>query len=163
MDKVKQKNKIITNISAVAVFVVSYVLCAVFGWIDVVKTLFDPSGDNVGEVFKMPPTYTIVCFLFVAVLCAFVIFGIKLKSRLMVIFAATYELLFVISFILLGAFVSGNITNETLFDVIMYFLTAVLLPVYGVIWSINLLFFLIFIPLFILTIVALVKLFKKKK
>ncbi len=163
MDKVKQKNKIITNISAVAVFVVSYVLCAVFGWLDVVKTLFDPSGDNVGEVFKMPPTYTIVCFLFVAALCAFVIFGIKLKSRLMVLFAATYELLFVISFILLGAFVSGNITNETLFDVIMYFMTAVLLPVYGVIWSINLLFFLIFIPLLILTIVALVKVFKKKK
>ena len=163
MDKVKQKNKIITNFSAVAVFVVSYVLCAVFGWIDVVKTLFDPSGDNVGEVFKMPPTYTIVCFLFVAVLCAFVIFGIKLKSRLMVLFAATYELLFVISFILLVAFVSGNITNETLFNVIMYFLTAVLLPVYGVIWNINRLFFLIFIPLVILTIVALVKVFKKNK
>lgn len=163
MEKVKQKNKLLTNIAAVAVFLISYAICAVFGWIDVVKTLFDPSRDNVGEVFKMPPTYTIVCFLFVAILCAFVIFGITLKSKLMVLLAASYELIFIISFLLLVVFATGNITNESLFDIVMYFLTATLLPVYGVIWNINRLFFLIFIPLFILTIVALVKVFKKKK
>ena len=145
MEKVKQKNKLLTNIAAVAVFLISYAICAVFGWIDVVKTLFTPSGDNVGEVFKMPPTYTIVCFLFVAVLCAFVIFGITLKSKLMVLLAASYEFLFIISFSLLALFATGNVTNSTLYDVVMYFLTATLLPVYGVIWNINRLFFLIFI------------------
>ncbi len=163
MEKVKQKNMVLTTVATVAVFVISYTLCAVFGWIDVINNLFDPSGNNVGEVFEMPPTYTIVCFLFVAVLCAFVIFGIKLKSRLMVLFAATYELLFIVSFVLLGSFATGNITNQTLFNIIMYFMTVVLLPVYGVIWNIALLFFLIFIPLLILTVIALVKVFKKQK
>lgn len=163
MEQLKKRNLLIANITAVASFVVTFVLCAVFGWIDVIGYLFSPSGENVGQVFKMPPTYTIVCFLFFAVLCALVIFGIILKNKLMCLIAASYELIFIIAFILLGLFATGNITNETVYAVVTYFLTAVLIPVYGVIWHLNVFFFLLFIPLVVANIVGIVKAFKKKR
>lgn len=163
MEQLKKRNILIANITAIASFVVTFVLCAVFGWIDVVGYLFSPSGENIGQVFKMPPTYTIVCLLFFAVLCALVIFGIILKNKLMCLLAASYELIFIIAFILWGLFVMGNITNETVFTAVMYFLTAVFIPVYGIIWHIGALIFLLFIPLVIANIVGIVKAFKKKK
>lgn len=163
MEKIKKRNKIITNTAAVAVFVISFAVCAVFGWIDVINTLFSADGDNLGELLVMPHTYTVVCFLFLGVLCALVIFGYIYKNKLMLMLAAGYEVLFLLSFVLLGLLSAGSVNNGTLSTIVTYFVSAVLIPVYGVIWNINWLFFVIYIPLLIFNIVAIVKVFKNKK
>lgn len=163
MDAVRKRNVIITNTLAVAVFSVSFAVCAVFGWIDVIKYLFSVDGQNIGQVLMMPLTYSVVCFLFVAVLCALVIFGYIFKNKLMLLLAAGYELMFLMSFILLGLLSTGNVTNSTLYDILTCMITAVLIPVYGVIWNVNWLFFAIYIPLAVFNIIAIVKVFKKKR
>ena len=166
MKEVLNKNRSTIKIVSIVAFVVSFLVCAYFGWRDVLNYLFSPSGENVGEVFKMPPTYTIVCFVFLAILIGVAVLGYVLKSRTLVLLSASYELIFILAFIMLAAFVSmldsGN-ASETLMSVFEYVLAFVLIPVYGSIWTINGLFFLIFIPLVVFNIVAIVKAFKTKK
>ena len=157
------QNKQKVEIVSTAAFIISFILCAVFGWFDVINYLFSSNGENVGKLFEMPLTYTIVCFLFVAVLCAIVILGYVFKSKLLVIIALSYELLFILAFVLLGVFSTGNITSQGLYDLVSYLLAFALIPVYSVIWNLNLLFFIIFIPLTIYTVYAFVRVFKKSK
>ena len=161
-DIMKKADKInIFDIVLPILFLLSFGACALFGWRDVVNGLFAPSGENVGELLKMPLAYTLVCFVFLIVLCAMVILGIIKRSKVNLWISAIYMLLFVAGFIFLGALATGNITNEALYNIVTYFLTAVLIPMYGVIWQMNFFFFLIFIPLFIVNIVGLVKSYKK--
>ena len=158
----KISNVKIYNIFSLIAFVVIFGLCAVFGWIDVVNNLFSPSADNLGDVFKMPLTYTIVSFLFLAVLICLVVLGSVVKSRTMLLLAGVYQLLFIIAFIFLYVLTSGNVTSKALYDFITYFLTVVLIPVYGAVWHLNLWFFLIFIALIIGDVIGIVKTFKSK-
>ncbi len=161
-DTMKKTDKInIFDIVLPILFLLSFGACALFGWRDVVNGLFAPSGENVGELLKMPAAYTFVCFLFLLVLCAMVILGTVKRSKVNLWISGIYMLLFVTGFIFLGALATGNITNEALYNIVTYFLTVVLIPMYGVIWQINLLFFLLFVPLFIVNIVGLVKCYKK--
>lgn len=163
MEEVKRRNKIITDVAAVVIFVLSFAVCAVLGRIKVIDNLFSASGDNLGETLEMSPTYSIVCFLFVAVLCVLAVFGLMLKNKLMVLLSITYEALLLLSFISLGLFATGNIENQTLYRIVMYVITVILAPVYGVIWNINMFFFVIYVPLVAFNIFAVIRVFKSNK
>ena len=160
MKKTNNKIKIIDIVFPI-LFLLTFGACALFGWRDVVNGLFAPSGENVGELLKMPIAYTIVCFVFLVVLCVMVILGTIKRSKVNLWISGIYMLLFVAGFIFLTALATGNITNEGLYNIVTYFLTVVLIPVYGAIWQMNMLFFLLLIPLFIINIVGLVKSYKK--
>lgn len=166
MKELLKKNQYEITVASIIGFIVSFLVCAYFGWRDVLNYLFSPDGENVGEVFRMPPTYTIVCFVFLAILIGVAVLGYVLKSKVLVLLSAAYELLFILSFIMLAVFVSmleSGEASETVMSIMEYLLAFVLIPVYGSIWTINGLFFLIFIPLVIFNIVAVVKVFKTKK
>lgn len=166
MKELLKKNQSAITVASIIGFIVSFLVCAYFGWRDVLNYLFSPDGENVGEVFRMPPTYTIVCFVFLAILIGVAVLGYALKSKVLVLLSAAYELLFILSFIMLAVFVSmleSGEASETVMSILEYLLAFVLIPVYGSIWTINGLFFLIFIPLVIFNIVAVVKAFKTKK
>lgn len=166
MKELLKKNQSAITVASIIGFIVSFLVCAYFGWRDVLNYLFSPDGENVGEVFRMPPTYTIVCFVFLAILIGVAVLGYALKSKVLVLLSAAYELLFILSFIMLAVFVSmleSGEASETVMSIMEYLLAFVLIPVYGSIWTINRLFFLIFIPLVIFNIVAVVKVFKTKK
>lgn len=166
MNEFLNKNRSAIKIVSIVAFAVSFLVCAYFGWRDVLNYLFSSSGENVGELLIMPPTYTIACFVFLAVLIGVAVLGYVLKSRTLVLLSAAYELLFILSFIMLAAFVSmieSGESSATLISIFEYVLAFVLIPVYGSIWTINQLFFLIFIPLVIFNIIAIVKAFRTKK
>ena len=166
MDNILTKNKKSITVVSVILFIASFFVCAYFGWRDVLNYLFSPSGENVGEVFKMPPTYTVVCFIFLAILIGVAVLGYVLKSKVLVLISAAYELLFIVAFIMLAVFVSmleSGEASETVMSILEYLLAFVLIPVYGSIWTINRLFFLVFIPLVVFNIVAIVRAFKIKK
>ena len=110
----------------------------------------------------MPTTYTVVSFVFFAVICAIVILGFIFKNKIMVFLAFFYQILFLLSFVMLGVFATGNVTVEGLYSFLTYLLTFTLLPVYGVIWNINFYFFILFIPLMVFNIIAIVKICRKK-
>ncbi len=151
------------NAVAIILFIVTFGLCAVFGWLDVVDYLVNDSSLNRAEPFVMPIRYTVICAVFTALIIALAAVGMKIRSKLMVVLSAVYQCIFILSFIVLAFFATGGITNQTLYYAAIYALTAVLLPVYGLIWKIGAYFFLIFIPLVIFTAVAVVKTFKKLK
>lgn len=159
MNKISEKNEKILNAAAVALFVLCFAACAFFGNRDVLGTLFTEIG--IGEPLKMPFSYTTVCFLFFGLLVALAVVGFIIKSRLMLFLSGVYELLFIAAFVMLGFAATGNISGEGFFKAVTYAVTAVLIPVYGVIWSINLFFFVLFVPLFVFNVVAIVKTFKK--
>ena len=155
-----EKNNASLGVVSAVVFLISYGLCAFFGWRDVVNTLFNPV--NLGQPMKMPTTYTVVSFVFLAVICAIVILGFIFKNKIMVFLAFFYQILFLLSFVMLGVFATGNVTVEGLYSFLTYLLTFTLLPVYGVIWNINFYFFILFIPLMVFNIIAIVKICRKK-
>ncbi len=160
------KNKTALTVVSIITFAVSFLVCAYFGRRDVLNYLFSPTGENIGEVFKMPPTYTAVCFAFLAVMIGITVLGFFMKSKVLSLIPAVYEFIFILAFVLLAAFTSLLVSGEasqTVMDIIEYFLVFALIPVYGTIWTINGLFFIIFIPLVIFNIVAIVKAFKKQK
>lgn len=163
MESFALKHKLTLNSASVVLFVLGYIVCGIFGWLDVIKDLFNVNGSNMGEKLKMPITYSIVCFLFFALLIALAVFGLLLKNKLMVFLSLGYEVLFVISFALLGVFAMGNIESATLFKILTYVLCFMLIPVYGVIWHLRGIFFLIFIPLIIFGIISAIKVCKKPK
>ncbi len=161
-----KKNQSTITIASIVAFVVSFLVCAYFGWRDVLNYLFSPSGENVGEVFKMPYTYTVVCFIFLAILIGVAVLGFVAKNKVLVLLSAGYEVLFILAFIMLAVFVSMLESGEasaTVMSILEYLLAFALIPVYGSIWTINRLFFLIFVPLVVFNIVAIVKAFKTKK
>ena len=158
----KEPNVKLFNSISIIVFVIAFALCAFFGWRDVVNNLFSPSADNLAEGLKMPVTYAIISFIFLAVLCCFVIVGTLIKSKTMLFIAGTYQLLFILGFVLLGVLSAGNITNKGLYDIVVYFLTAVLIPAYGAIWHLNLWFFLYLIVLLFVNVFGLIKAYKSK-
>lgn len=162
-DYMNKTDKIIKIIDIVfpILFLLTFGVCALFGWRDVVNGLFAPSGENVGELLKMPIAYTIVCFVFLVVLCVMVVLGTITHSKVNLWISGIYMLLFVAGFIFLSALATGNITNEGLYNIVTYFLTVVLIPVYGAIWHMNFLFFIVLIPLFVINIVGLVKSYKR--
>ncbi len=161
MNKFAEKNKTSLGVVSAITFVISYGLCALFGWLDVVNNLF--STDGLGQPLKMPVTYTLISFLFFAIIIALVIFGFVFKNKAMLLISFFYNLLFVLSFVLLMAFATGNVTDDSLYSLLTYLLTFTLLPVYGVIWNIRFLFIVIFIPLLIFNIIAVVRAFKRSK
>lgn len=163
MESFALKHKPTLNSASVVLFVLSYVVCVIFGWLDVIMDLFNVNSSNIGEKLKMPITYSIVCFAFFALLIALAVFGLLLKNKVMVFLSLTYEVLFVVSFALLGVFAVGSIESVEVFKILTYVLCFMLVPVYGVIWHLRAIFFLIFIPLIIFGIVSAVKVCKKAK
>ncbi len=157
------KHKSTLNSASVVLFVLSYIVCGIFGWLDVIMDLFNVNSSNIGEKLIMPITYSIVCFVFFALLIALTVFGLLLKNKVMVFLSLTYEVLFVVSFALLGVFTVGSIESAEVFKILTYVLCFMLVPVYGVIWHLRVIFFLIFIPLIIFGIISAVKVCKKVK
>lgn len=163
MESFALKHKPTLNSASVILFVLSYIVCGVFGWLDVIMDLFKVDSSNIGMKLVMPVTYSIVCFAFFALLIALAVFGLLLKNKVMVFLSLTYEVLFVVSFALLGVFTVGSIESVEVFKILTYVLCFMLVPVYGAIWHLRAIFFLIFIPLIIFGIVSAVKVCKKAK
>lgn len=163
MESFALKHKPTLNSASVVLFVLSYVVCGIFGWLDVIMDLFNVNSSNIGEKLIMPITYSIVCFVFFALLIALEVFGLLLKNKLMVFLSLGYSVLFMISFALLGVFATGNVESVTLFKILTYVLSFMMIPVYGVIWHLGPIFLLFFAFLIIFGIVSAVKVCKKPK
>ncbi len=161
MESFALKHKSTLNSASVILFIFGYLACGVSGWFNIQK-LFRVNN-NAGELLKMPITYSIICFLFLTLLIALAVFGYILKNKIMIFLALGYEFFFLVAFALLGIFASGNIVNKTVYDILLWTLSFVLIPVYGTIWHLNAFFFLIYIPLLIFGIVSVFKVYKKKK
>lgn len=144
------------NIAAVAVFALSYFVCAFCGY----KYL--NVGGNIGELLKIPAYYSISCCVFVAVLAALTVFGYIYKNRLMLFLAAGFELVFILGFAMLAFSASGAIGNDILNTAAVVASTVAIIPVYGVIWHINWLFFVLFAVITVFDIVAIIKISKRK-
>ncbi len=156
------KHKSTLTSGSVVLFALLYVLCGVFGWFDIIQDLFKVDN-NAGQQLVMPLSYAVVSILFFVFLIALAVFGYLFKNKVMIFLSFGYNALFIISFVLLGLFATGNITNQTFYNILNYALFAFLVPVYGVIWYLGPLFFLLFIPLIIFGIISIVKAYKKPK
>ncbi len=164
MDSLKKRNDLIAGVSAIAAFIVTYGLCIWLGYIEIINGLFTSTGENIGEVFETPIAYVLICLLFFAVMYALVILGIKLKNKIMVILPLLYEIVLVVSIVLLGIYATGGIENETLFGIVEWVLVFAIAPIYGSLWSLPTVFVIIMaLVLIILNIYGLVKVFKKDK
>ncbi len=162
MDAVKKRNELIANISAAVAFLITYGLCILFGWMQIMGGFFTDTPP--GSEFKTPVLYILVCLLFYAVMYTLSIFAIKLKNKVMAILPFCYCIIFILSFVLLGIFSSGGIENETLLNIVEWALVFTLAPSYGIMWQLPLLLFVIIaLALLVLSIVSLVKVFKKKR
>ena len=163
MESFALKHKPTLNAASVILFVLSYIVCGIFGWLDVIKDLFNVNGSNMGTKLVMPITYSIVSFLFFGLLIAFAVFGLLLKNKLMVFLSFGYQVLFVISFALLGVFATGNIESVKIFKLLTYVLSFIMIPVYGVIWHLGPIFLLLFACLIVFGLVSVIKVCKKHK
>ena len=162
MEMDNKRKDLIANITAVLLFLITYGLCVLFGWLDIANGLFTPTGENVGEKFGNPVVYTLFCLLFFAVLYVLSIMGIKLKNKIMVLLPLLYEVILILSIVMLAFYATGGIENETLFGIVGWVLVFGLAPAFGPMWSLSVwLVILMVIVLIIVTIVGLVKVFKK--
>ena len=159
MESFALKYKTRLNVISVAVFFIIYAVCGVFGWFDVIIGAFA----TVGATVKMPLTYAISSFVFLAVMIALAVLGLLLKNKVMVLLPFCYQALLIVSFFLLGVFATSNVTNLTVYKLLIYALSAILVPVYGAAWLLRFVIFIILIPLFIFGIVSIVAVFKKPK
>lgn len=144
------------NVTAVAIFALSYLICVFCGY----KYL--NVGGNIGELLKIPAYYSISCYVFVAVLAALAVFGCIYKNRLMLFLAAGYELVFILGFAMLAFSATGAIGNDILNTAAVVASTVAIIPVYGVIWHINWLFFVLFAAITVFGVVAIIKALKRK-
>ncbi len=156
------KHKSTLTAGSVVLFVITYILCGVFGWFDVIMDLFK-INNNAGSLMVMPVAYSVISFIFLALLIALSVFGFIFKNKVMIFLALCYEVLFAVTFALLGVFATGGIENVTVYKVLIYSLSVSLAPIYGVIWYMGAFFFLILIPLLVFGIVSAVKVCKKPK
>lgn len=162
MEMDNKRKDLIANITAVLLFLITYGLCVLFGWLDIANGLFTPTGENVGEKFGNPVVYTLFCLLFFAVLYVLSIIGIKLKNKIMVLLPLLYEVILILSIVMLAFYATGGIENETLFGIVGWVLVFGLAPAFGPMWTLSVwLVILMVIVLIIVTIVGLVKVFKK--
>lgn len=162
MEMDNKRKDLIANVAAVLLFLVTYGLCVLFGWLDIANGLFTSTGENVGEVFETPIAYTLICLLFFAVMYALAVMGIKLKNKVMVLLPLLYEVILILSIVMLAFYATGGIENETLFGIVGWVLVFGLAPAFGPMWSLSVwLVILMVIALIIATIVGLVKVFKK--
>lgn len=164
MEWLKKNKKLLSYAAAFLAFFATYAGCIVMGWHDVVNLLFPSSGENIAEHFEIPVYSLLLSLLFYLVMYILAIVGIKTKNKVMVFLPLLYEIIFVLSFVMFAVFSAGGIGGETLYNIVYWVLIFALAPSFGTMWSLPLILFVIMIiTLIILTIVGIVKTFKKPK
>lgn len=154
----------VANAAAFLAFFATYAGCIIMGWFEIIQGLFPDSGENVAEAFENPIFSLLLCLLFYLVMYVLAIVGIKTKNKVMVVLPLLYEIIFILSFVMLGIFASGGIEAGILYNIVKWILIIALAPSFGAMWSLPLaLFVIMVIALIILTIVGMVKAFKKPK
>lgn len=161
MDKVIKRNKLIANLVSVFVFVASLAVCEFLFWNNFILDAFHSTP--IGQEVKMPIVYTVFSVLFVAILFLLLIFGYKLKNKLMISLSACFQAVFIIGFLLFILFSLGGITNESLMVAVSGSISAIIAPVYGFIWFAGVVSLVVFLVLFVLTFIILFKFLKKKR
>ena len=155
MKSVIKRNTVLTNVLSAVLFFIGYLVCCLLLWSDIEK-IFSPM---LGEEIKFSVRYIISSSVFTVILLLLVVFGFWFKNKFMVALTAAYGLLIVFGLILLTFFTLGQITNETLSNIVMWLLAVVLAPVYGFMWIAGAYSFILLIPLLICSVVLLIKMF----
>jgi hypothetical protein len=163
MDAVKRKNQIITNITAVGVFIVCLAVNFIFFWFDVIKDGFLSGEGILNQVPVVSIRSIVISTVFIAVMCVYNIFGWMLRNRLMVLLTAGYECLLLLGIVLLAFLAGGAIENATFYNAVLWMVFAVISPVYGFLWMAGSWAFAVFIPLFIFSIIIFIKLCQANK
>jgi hypothetical protein len=91
-----------------------------------------------------------------------VVLGQIFKNKVLLLTAAAYQVLLLLSVLMLLLLMNADV-SEALYTVLLWVLIILFAPVYGAIWQLGAFFFLVFIPLIIVNIVFVVKLFKSDK
>lgn len=163
MEKVVKRNNLITNLVSLFVFIAGIIVCEVLFWNSVIFDAFHVTPENIGQEFKMPIVYIVFSVIFVAVLFLLLIFGYKLKNKLMLFLSASFQAILVIGIILFILFSLGQITNQGLMIASIWVISAVIAPIYGFVWLTGITSLFVLLVLFILTFIMLFKILKKNK
>ena len=115
-----------------------------------------------GTAMDVSAVYLISSFLFLAVLIALNVVGFILKNKYLLIITAVYQLLLVVALVLLVFLVNGQIDNAGLYNVLMWVLMVLVAPIFGTVWELGSLFFLVFGALVVLTVVFAIIFHKRK-
>lgn len=161
MKKNLKEINILLNVLGLFAFIVSFggALFA-FGF-DYIKSLLSNNGFlNINVT--MPASVSVWSFVFLAVLIAMVVLGQIFKNKVLLLTAAAYQVLLLLSVLMLLLLMNADV-SEALYTVLLWVLIILFAPVYGAIWQLGAFFFLVFIPLIIVNIVFVVKLFKSDK
>ncbi len=161
MDKVIKRNKLITNITSVLVFLAGLITCEVLFLKNIILEVI-PSTP-IGQEVKIPIVYTVFSVLFVAILFLLIIFGYKLKNKLMVCLSAGFQLVFVIGFVLFIVFSLGVSLDENMVNILLYVIALILAPICGFVWFAGIFSLVVLGALLIATVVIMFKVFKRNK
>lgn len=163
MNVAKRKNRIVTNIVAIALFIgflaaniIAFWLCIVEGGLKGINGFINVAAD-------MPIIYIILSIVFTVVLVIYCVFGKMLENTIMTALVSGYGLLLVIGLILLALFSTGNIQNGTLFGIAMWVITVIISPVYGSIWLMGIITVIILLATVVASWVIMIKQLKSKK
>lgn len=156
MENIIKRNKLISNIFSLAIYILSIIFC-VLTFNNNVKDLAFSGNFEV----KLSTVCIVASFVFLMVNILIIVFGYFLKNKLMAVLPIIYFSLFILSFVLLGFFSTDSITNYTLYSLLQTCLMVSLAPVYGVIWVLGPFSLLLFAALLVSSIVILVKLIKQ--
>jgi hypothetical protein len=163
MKNVIKRNNLIINLISLFVFISGITVCEVLFWNSVILDAFYVTPENIGQEFKMPITYILFSVIFVAILFLLLIFGYKLKNKLMLSLSACFQAVLVIGIILFVLFSLGQITNQGLMIASIWVISAVIAPIYGFVWLTGIVSLFVFLILFVLTFVMLFKILKKNQ
>ena len=164
MESLKNNKNLVANIVSILVFLCTDAGCIVLGWLEIYEGLFTPTGDNVGETFETPVLYLLMCVAFYVAMYVLAILGIKFRNRVMAALPFAYSVIFIIAFVMLAVFVFGGIGEGTFYNIVEWVLVIALAPSFGAMWTLPLLLFvLMYVGLLVVSIVAMVKAFKRSK
>lgn len=154
------KSKNIITIGLLLLFVVSFVGSVVSFWFDGINKWLNV--DQFGTPIEVSNFLLIISLIFIFSLLALTVVGFIFKNKTLLYTVFGYQMLFIISVILLVFFVGGQVDNPTLYNILMWALFILLAPVFGVTWIFGTWSIGIFIVLIILNTIALVSVSKSR-
>lgn len=116
-----------------------------------------------GIEIKEPASVIATSLIFMAVLIALTVLGRVFKNKVLLLLSASYQLLLLMALLMLVIFMLCEITSESLYTALMWVLITLLAPIFGSVSALGSFFFVVFVPLMIVTAVFTVKALKREK